>query len=151
MRDSDIVAAIDAVADPEMPITLRDLGVLRLVRVSNDEVTVVLRPTRLSCPGRNRMASDIENAVRRVDSEARVLVEWELEPWGNEDVTEPGRVRLEDSGYALNLSSVRRCPYCGSSDTRAAGGFSGSVCKMAYSCLACGSPFELLRSSGRAT
>lgn len=142
-----IHAAVGRVEDPEIPVTLADLGVLRSVDVDATRVRVVLRTTRLACPGRQRMAADVEAAVAGVASGRPVDVEWDLVPWRPEDATETGRQALRDFGYALAGGCVPACPYCGAGESRPEGLWGGSPCKVPFTCRRCGSPFDALAGS----
>jgi ring-1,2-phenylacetyl-CoA epoxidase subunit PaaD len=143
----DIESAVRKVEDPEIPITLVDLGVLRSIEFTDDSLRVVLRPTRLGCPARDRMERDIAEAARRVLPAMRVEVEWEAEPWSESDVTSTGRSILRAFGYADGTTTDTECPYCGSADVRAEGSFGGALCKLPWTCRACGSTFDVLRST----
>ena len=64
--------ALDAVTDPELPfLTIRDLGILRDIRVVDDAVEVVITPTYLGCPAWDVIAYDVDAALAR----ARALEE----------------------------------------------------------------------------
>lgn len=145
-----VTAVVRTVEDPEVPVTLYDLGVLRDVVVGQDGVRVLLRPTRLGCPARERMERDIVFAVRAAAGEVPVEVEWEMRTWTDADVSVVGRTALEGIGYALLLGGPARCPYCDSDDARRDGAFGGALCKSPFTCRACGSTFDALRSSTQA-
>jgi ring-1,2-phenylacetyl-CoA epoxidase subunit PaaD len=142
--EAEVRAALDAVEDPEVPVTLADLGVLRSVEVGAERVVVHLAPTRLGCPGRAEMTRRVEEAVRQAHPEADVLVEWDMVAWRPDGITPQGEKVLAEFGYAL-LAGGLHCPYCRSEDVRAEGAFGGSVCKRPYTCRACGSTFDALR------
>jgi len=142
--DREVTAAVAAVEDPEVPITLADLGVLRSVETDGDRVVVHLAPTRLGCPGRAEMTRRVTDAVQAARPGADVAVEWDMVAWQPGDVTPRGAGVLAEWGYAL-LAGGLRCPYCGSADTRTEGEFGGSVCKKPFTCRACGSTFDALR------
>jgi ring-1,2-phenylacetyl-CoA epoxidase subunit PaaD len=137
--------ALAEVEDPEVPVSLVDLGVLRDVEVAPGEVRVRLTPTRLGCPGRDEMTRRVEEAVRRAAPDADVHVEWDMVAWRPEDITEQGADVLAEFGYALLRGAVR-CPYCQSEAVRAEGDFGGSICKRPFTCRSCGSTFDALRS-----
>jgi ring-1,2-phenylacetyl-CoA epoxidase subunit PaaD len=141
-----LLDAIAAVEDPEVPITLVDLGVVRDVSVDGDEIRVLMVPTRLGCPGRPEMERRVREAVRSVDPSATVAVEWKLAGWSPVSITPRGREALREHGYTAE-ASARACPYCGSGDVREEGGFGGSLCKAPLTCRSCGSPFDALRSA----
>lgn len=144
---SRIEAAVGEVEDPEIPVRLADLGVLRSVAVDQGRVLVTLRTTRMACPGRQRMEHDIRSAVARESADLDVEVVWDSAPWRPTDVTESGRQALRDFGYALLSRGTPPCPYCGAAGPRAEGSCGGSPCKVPYTCRRCGSPFDALAGS----
>lgn len=146
--EADVRAALARVEDPEVPITLADLGVLRSVALRGADVFVRLAPTRMGCPGRDEIARRIRAAVTTVAPDADVEVDWDVTGWGPEQVSERGADVLAEFGYAL-LAGGLRCPYCRSEDIRSDGEFGGSLCKRPYSCRGCGSTFDLLRGLER--
>ena len=142
--EAEVRAALAEVEDPEVPVTLADLGVLRSVEITDERVVVHLAPTRLGCPGRAEMTRRVEEAVRGARPEAVVDVEWDMVAWRPDQITSRGADVLAEWGYAL-LAGGLRCPYCRSEDTRSEGEFGGAVCKRPFTCRACGSTFDVLR------
>jgi ring-1,2-phenylacetyl-CoA epoxidase subunit PaaD len=144
-------AAVATVEDPEVPITLQDLGVVRDVRVAGGEARVVLRPTRLACPARSEMARRVHAAVLSAAPDVRVEVDWEMAAWRGSDVSDRGTQVLLQIGYAdPGAGAATACPYCGSSDVRSEGAFGGAVCKVPFSCRSCGSTYDALKGSAAA-
>jgi ring-1,2-phenylacetyl-CoA epoxidase subunit PaaD len=144
-RETKIREAISGVQDPEVPVTLTDLGVIRAVRVDESVVHILLRPTRLACPARGEMARRVKQAVLGVDPTSAVAVDWEMVAWAGEDVSTSGRLVLLESGYSDPATTTRQCPYCGSTVVRSEGAFGGAVCKLPFTCRDCGSTFDALR------
>lgn len=143
--------AVAMVEDPEVPITLQDLGVVRDVQVAGSEARVVLRPTRLACPARGEMARRVHEAVLSVAPDVRVEVDWEIATWRGSDVSDRGTHVLLQIGYAdPGVGASTACPFCGSGDVRSEGAFGGSVCKVPFSCRSCGSTFDALKGSNAA-
>lgn len=140
-------SALAAVEDPEVPVTLVDLGVLREATMDGRQLQLVVRPTRLSCPGRECIARDLAAAVADVDPELVVHVEWEAAPWTEADVSDGGKQALEKFGYTLLLGRPPRCPYCCGEDVRRDGAFGGAACKTPFTCRRCGSTFDSLRGA----
>jgi ring-1,2-phenylacetyl-CoA epoxidase subunit PaaD len=138
--------AIAQVEDPEVPVTLKDLGVLQSVTQSENGVNVLLRATKIGCPGKSRMVSDIESVCAAVAPEIHVNVEWDLSPWKPSDVSEAGRDALRDFGIVLNAPAEISCPYCSSNNTEMLSDYGGSICKAPFRCGSCGSMFDRLRS-----
>lgn len=148
LLESRVRAVVAGVEDPEVPITLQDLGVVRSVEVADGRVSVLLRPTRLACPARGEMARRVKEAVLSIAPELEVQVDWELALWQGSDVSKRGTQVLLQTGYAdPGAESSAACPYCGSSDVRRDGAFGGAVCKVPFSCRSCGSTFDALKGS----
>lgn len=137
--------ALDRVQDPEVPITLRDLGVLRDVEVGPSYVRVRLVPTRVGCPGRDEMARRVRQAVLGELPDADVDIDWDMASWQSGDISSHGCTVLRGAGYTTATDT--RCPYCDSSMVEQAGEFGGSLCKSPFSCRSCGSTFEALRGA----
>jgi ring-1,2-phenylacetyl-CoA epoxidase subunit PaaD len=144
----EIVAAIEAVEDPEVPVTLKDLGVLQSIDESDGLVQVRLLPTRLGCPGREAMVGRVREAVAGVDPGLRTEITWVSATWRPSMISPRGQAALSEFGYTLLASQqATACPYCHSTKVRAEGPFGGSLCKAPYTCIDCGSTFDALRSA----
>jgi ring-1,2-phenylacetyl-CoA epoxidase subunit PaaD len=149
LHDDDFTQLLEAVAqveDPEVPVTLKDLGVLQSVTQSEQGVQVLLRATKIGCPGKSRMVKDIEAACAAIDAGVQVTVEWDLAAWKPEDVSETGQIALRDFGIVLNAPAEIKCPYCSSGNTEMLSDYGGSICKAPFRCSSCGSMFDRLRS-----
>ncbi|MEV5882353.1 1,2-phenylacetyl-CoA epoxidase subunit PaaD [Streptomyces sp. NPDC052020] len=100
--EAELLEIAGSVPDPELPVlTLRDLGVLRAVRVrGTGAVEVELTPTYTGCPAVEAMSRDIERALR--DRGIReVTVRTVLTPaWSTDDITDEGRRKLRRFGIA---------------------------------------------------
>ncbi|GGS87293.1 1,2-phenylacetyl-CoA epoxidase subunit PaaD [Streptomyces chromofuscus] len=163
--EEELVAIAGSVPDPELPVlTLRELGVLRAVRLrGKDAVDVELTPTYTGCPALEAMSADIERALHE-HGIREVTVRTVLTPaWSTDDITAEGRRKLREFGIApprvrtdsgpvpLELGPTRtlteepepvRCPHCGSADTELLSRFSSTACKALRRCLACREPFD---------
>ena len=151
--------ALDAVAqvcDPEIPVlTIADLGVLRDVRVVDDEVEVVITPTYSGCPAMNMIQFEIEMALERAGIR-HGRVKLVLSPaWTTDWMTEEGRRKLQEYGIAPPMrgggrralfgSDTVACPNCGSVDTALLAEFGSTSCKALWRCKACREPFDYFK------
>src|SRR5688500_7339466 len=73
-RRDEILRWLDEVKDPEVPVlSIRELGVLRDVEVTDDAVVVVMTPTYSGCPAMHAMEAEvIETLARHGVPNARV-------------------------------------------------------------------------------
>lgn len=142
-----IRTALSQVEDPEVPVTLADLGVLRAVAMIDGRVRVTLVPTRLGCPGRGEMERRVRHAVKDAAPHLTVDVEWQMTAWDERDITECGRQVLGEAGYVAGVGAAPVCPYCSSERIERTAEFGGSLCKVPYACQSCGSTFDALRGT----
>ncbi len=90
----DVRAALAEVQDPELPIGIVDLGLVRSVAVDGDTVRVGITFTSIACPCTDMLREDIQERLRRLDGVTHVEVEEVFEAWSREDMTEEGRLAL---------------------------------------------------------
>ena len=87
-------AALEAVEDPELPVSITDLGLVRRLDVAGGHVRVGLTYTSLACPCTEMIREDVEAALAAVPGVAAVTVDEVLEPWSRADITPRGRELL---------------------------------------------------------
>lgn len=87
-------AALTAVEDPELPLSIVDLGLIRRLDIADGTVTVGLTYTSLACPCVEMIREDVEAAVGGVPGVRSVRIDDVLEPWSLADVTAEGRELL---------------------------------------------------------
>jgi metal-sulfur cluster biosynthetic enzyme len=94
--------ALYEVEDPEMPVSIVDLGLIYGVAVEDGEAKVRMTLTYTGCPARDMLLGDVEEAaasVAGVDSAAVELV-WSPE-WSLNLVTEAGKQSLREFGVSI--------------------------------------------------
>ena len=94
VAEAAVWAALAEVQDPELPVGIVDLGLVRSVRVDGAAVTVGITFTSIACPCTDVLVEDVTARLGRLDGVARVEVEELFEPWSREDVSEAGRIAL---------------------------------------------------------
>ncbi len=151
-------AVLAAVPDPEVPvISIRDLGIVRDVRLQGDGLEVVLTPTYSGCPATEVIAQSVEQALLDAGL-GPVRVTHQLAPaWTTDWISDAGREKLRAYGIAPPsgkaavghaLQPIRLmahqvpCPRCGSARTERLSAFGSTACKAMHRCLACLEPFE---------
>ena len=153
--------ALDGVMDPEVPaVSVRDLGIVRDVRLCGDVLDVVLTPTYSGCPATEVIEADVLAAIAAAGlGPARVTLQ-RAPAWTTDWITAQGRERLRAYGIAppgavaagaevplrfvprAALAPALECPHCGSPRTERLSAFGSTACKALYRCLACREPFE---------
>lgn len=142
-------AALSRVTDPEIQISLLDLGVLHALEPAGQGLRIVLFPTRLGCPGRLEMSRRLLAVAEAVAPGQPIELDWRAGVWTPALITTDGRRQLAEVGYAVPDAYGRiGCPYCGSTRVRRVAAFGASVCARPFHCPACGSAFDQLAGAG---
>jgi metal-sulfur cluster biosynthetic enzyme len=94
--------ALLGVTDPELPVSLVDMGMIYRVAVDRGEVTIDLTFTSIGCPGMEMIFEDIRRAVGAVPGVSSVAIEvvWSP-PWTKARLTPRGRRLLMASGLSV--------------------------------------------------
>jgi ring-1,2-phenylacetyl-CoA epoxidase subunit PaaD len=151
--------ALAEIPDPEIPvISLVELGVIRSVDVSRDQVRVEFTPTFLGCPALEVMRDAMAGKIAALGAEPDVQVISD-DSWSTDRITPEGREKLRASGFAppaprangapglVQLqSNAFRCPYCGSRETMLENIFGPTPCRSVRYCRSCRQPFEQFKT-----
>ena len=151
---------LDTVLDPEVPVvSVRELGILRDVRVNEQGLTVVLTPTYSGCPATELIERSVVDALVAAGLGPVQVLMQRAPAWTTDWITTEGRRKLRDYGIAppgpvdvsqgVTMRFIPRvkamalaCPRCESMNTERLSAFGSTACKATYRCLACGEPFE---------
>ncbi len=95
-------AALSEIQDPEMPVSLVDLGVIYAIEERDGVVDVDLTFTAMGCPASEFILDDVHERLMREPGvkEVRVNVVWDP-PWTVARMTQAGRDSLEAWGLAV--------------------------------------------------
>ncbi|MDQ2074638.1 1,2-phenylacetyl-CoA epoxidase subunit PaaD [Haloarcula sp. H-GB4] len=101
--ERDVWAALYQVEDPEMPVSIVDLGLIYGLDVSDGDVTVDMTLTYSGCPAREIILEEVEDAAESVDGieTASVRLVWAPD-WSIDLVTEQGKEALRDFGMSFD-------------------------------------------------
>lgn len=159
-------ALLEALTDPEIPVfTLRELGILRDVRMGQQGLEVVITPTYSGCPAMGQIEDDVKALLQAHGLQGQVLTQ--LAPaWTTDWMSQAAKDKLRAYGIApphacaspgLGAASVVQfasrgakpevvhCPQCGSANTTETSHFGSTACKALYRCLACMEPFDYFK------
>lgn len=100
--DADVWDALYAVEDPEMPVSIVDLGLIYDVAVADGTAHVDMTLTYSGCPARDMLQDDVREAVESVEGIDGVDLRLVWSPeWSVELVTESGKEALRDFGLSV--------------------------------------------------
>ncbi|MFZ9295896.1 MAG: 1,2-phenylacetyl-CoA epoxidase subunit PaaD [Bacteroidia bacterium] len=152
-------ALLDHVCDPEIPVlTLRDLGILREVRVADDgELEVVITPTYSGCPAMKHMEQEIQRSLKMFKGIHLKLETVYFPPWTTSWISVEARNKLQAYGIAppeeeterkaalWGVESKIQCPRCKQQQSKLISQFGSTACKALYQCQSCMEPFDYFK------
>lgn len=83
--------ALTEVEDPELPVSVVDLGLVRGITIDRGTVTVQMTFTSIACPCTDLIKQDVVDRVRALPAVRDAAVEEVFERWSREDISEEGR------------------------------------------------------------
>jgi phenylacetate-CoA oxygenase PaaJ subunit len=101
--ESRVRAALETVTDPELPVSIVDLGMVYGVEADDaGRVRISLTFTSMGCPAMDMLLGDVQEAVRAVPGVTDVEVEvvWSP-PWTKARLTPRGRGLLMAYGLSV--------------------------------------------------
>lgn len=148
---------LEEVPDPEVPVlNLLDLGIIRDVKLNEEEIEVIVTPTYSGCPATSmiNMAIKMKLIERGFNN---IKITNQLSPaWTTDWMTEEGKQKLKAYGIAPPVYSKNsdelfsktdevECPLCGSKHTHLVSQFGSTACKALYQCDDCREPFDYFK------
>jgi ring-1,2-phenylacetyl-CoA epoxidase subunit PaaD len=141
-----VLLALQTVDDPELPISVVDMGLVHAVGVQGSEVRVELLPTYTGCPALDVIRQRIRDRVLALPNVTRVDVVYRFEPhWAMDRMSERGRRQLKAHGMSVPRRAFAEpvvCPACGSTNTVLENPFGPTLCRAIYYCKDCRNPIE---------
>ena len=96
--DEEVRDALREVFDPEYPISLVDLGLIRGLEVDGSKVYIKLTYTCMGCPAMDMIQEDVEERLLQLDGIDEVDIEVVWETWSRKDITPLGKKQLKGVG-----------------------------------------------------
>jgi len=147
---------LETVYDPEIPVlSVIDLGIVRDVKVSEENIEIIITPTYSGCPAMDVIAMNIRIAMIK-EGFLSLKISHQLSPaWTTDWMSEAGKQKLKsygiappvgksfDENYLENL--IVECPLCHSQHTKLISQFGSTSCKAHYQCVDCKEPFDYFK------
>ncbi len=94
--------ALAEVTDPEMPVSIVDMGLIYDIRLDCGGVEVDMTFTAIACPGMDMLLADVREKVSALPGIASVKINvvWNP-PWNKGRLTDQGRDILQSFGVAV--------------------------------------------------
>jgi ring-1,2-phenylacetyl-CoA epoxidase subunit PaaD len=155
ISEQEIWTILQEVKDPEVPVlSVLDLGIVRDINVSGDNIQIIITPTYSGCPAMDVISMDIR--LKLIEKGYRnISVQQQLSPaWTTDWMSEEGKQKLKAFGIAppnpkqqfcsseMFQQEVVQCPRCNSYHTELISQFGSTACKSMYRCLDCKEAFD---------
>ena len=144
---------LETVCDPEIPVlSVIDMGIVRDVKLNNEEVEIIITPTYSGCPAMDAISMDIR--LKLIEQGFNKLkISSVISPaWTTDWMSESGKQKLKEYGIAppVNRSAdeserMIECPQCHSHNTKLLSQFGSTACKALYQCNDCKEPFDYFK------
>jgi metal-sulfur cluster biosynthetic enzyme len=100
--EADVWDALYDIEDPEMPVSIVDLGLVYSVDITDKVATVDMTLTYSGCPARDMLMDEIETEVAALDGVDGVHLRLVWSPeWSLEMVTDTGKEDLKEFGLSV--------------------------------------------------
>ena len=96
--EEEVRDALREVPDPEYPVSLVDLGLIRGIEVNGSKAHIKLTYTCMGCPAMDMIQDDVRERLLEMDSIEEVEIEVVWPTWSKNDITPLGRKQLKDVG-----------------------------------------------------
>ena len=154
-----IYSYLEEINDPEVPVlSIIDLGIVRDVKMNNEELEVVITPTYTGCPAMDMITATIKIQLATLGFK-KIKITQALSPaWTTEWMSEKGKRKLKEYGIAppnpkqqvcdqklFAEAEAVQCPHCNSYHTHRISEFGSTACKALYQCDDCREPFDYFK------
>jgi len=90
--------ALKEVLDPEYPVSLVDLGLIRGIEVDGCTARIKLTYTCMGCPATDMIQDDIRDRLLQMEGIQEVEVEEVWDSWSRKNISKEGLIQLEKVG-----------------------------------------------------
>ena len=94
----EVRGALKEVLDPEYPVSLVDLGLIRGIEVEGTTARIKLTYTCMGCPAMDMIQDDIRDRLLQMDGIEEVDIEVVWDSWSRKDISKDGLIQLRKVG-----------------------------------------------------
>jgi metal-sulfur cluster biosynthetic enzyme len=96
----DVESALAEVLDPEYPVSLVDMGLIRGVEIDDGTARVAISYCSLGCPCIDLIEQDVGERLLQLEGIERVEVVESFDPWTRKNISAKGLTLLRRAGVA---------------------------------------------------
>ena len=92
----EIIACIKTVMDPEIPVNLYDLGLIYLIKNTDNNVLIEMTLTNPNCPVAGQMPINVAKSIEQINGLKSIEVKLVWEPaWSKDLMSEDAKLALD--------------------------------------------------------
>ena len=159
ISEKKIRSILEEVKDPEVPVlSVLDLGIIREIKVGENEVEIIITPTYSGCPAMDVIKMNIQMTLLSHGFKNVKITQMLSPAWTTEWMSEEGKRKLKEYGIAppnpkqqvcdeklFAAAEAVQCPRCDSYHTHRISEFGSTACKALYVCDDCKEPFDYFK------
>jgi ring-1,2-phenylacetyl-CoA epoxidase subunit PaaD len=149
-----LLKTLSQIPDPEIPvINIVELGIVRKAEfISENEAEITITPTYSACPAMFNIEEDIIKLLKENNISAKVITQL-FPAWTTDWITDEANEKLRNYGITPpekgvgenHINIPKKCPRCGSENTKQISRFGSTLCKASYQCSDCKEPFDYFK------
>ncbi|MBK3331529.1 metal-sulfur cluster assembly factor [Persephonella atlantica] len=103
MTEIDVINALKEVYDPEIPLNIVDLGLVKSVNINDNRLKVIMTLTTPQCPLEKYIIRTVIKTLHRHFPQLdEISVNMDFsEPWNAEKISPEGKEKLRELGWNL--------------------------------------------------
>jgi ring-1,2-phenylacetyl-CoA epoxidase subunit PaaD len=154
-----ILNYLSEIKDPEVPVlSIVDLGIVREIKMNEEEIEVVITPTYTGCPAMDMISTQIHILLSTLGFKQHKVTLVLSPAWTTEWMSKEGKRKLKEYGIAppnprqqicdnklFAEAEAVECPHCNSWHTHRVSEFGSTACKALYKCDDCQEPFDYFK------
>ncbi len=94
----EVKEALKEVLDPEYPVSLVDLGLIRGIEVDGCTARIKLTYTCMGCPATDMIQDDIRDRLLQMEGIEEVEIEEVWDSWSRKNISKKGLIQLQKVG-----------------------------------------------------
>ncbi|GAB6073034.1 hypothetical protein JCM14244_14110 [Venenivibrio stagnispumantis] len=102
MTEFDIIEALKEVYDPEIPLDLVNLGLIKNVKIENNKIFIIMTLTTPNCPLENFILKSVKDKLKSKFKEKEIYITFDFTiPWNSSFISEEGKEKLKQLGWKV--------------------------------------------------
>ncbi|ACO04264.1 MAG TPA: metal-sulfur cluster assembly factor [Persephonella sp.] len=103
ISEVEILKLLKEVYDPEIPLDIVNLGLVRRIIIDDGKIEIVLTLTTPNCPLEDLITRSIINKLsKRLDGMTEVSIRFDFsKPWNTKMISEEGKEKLRSLGWKV--------------------------------------------------